>query len=165
MNELQDIQALCGTANVGGLSVVEYVETERVDSFNQALGSDGTVKSVVVLKSGDWFKMPVLFAEKSFSETQQDTDQGTTFDQRVEGDLPLHTPDIADQLDQMSRRRFLVRLSDRSGQRWVGGTLEQPFRFSASLTTGDSAASLKKHRISFITTAIRKAPGYLTVAG
>jgi hypothetical protein len=165
MNELQDIEALCGTANIGGLSVVEYVEVERVDSFEQRLGSDATQKQVVVLKTGDWLRMPILFSEKMLSESQSSTDQGEVFEQRVEGDLPMHTPAIADQLDQMARHRFLVRLTDRSGQKWIGGTMEQPFRCSSSLSTGDSAAALKKHRISFTTTAIRKAPGYLTVAG
>jgi hypothetical protein len=166
MNELSDITALCGDGSAaGGLVTIEYVELDRVyvAGFERVVDANFLEKKVVVLNTGEWLSMPVAVKGKLFNEDQKDTDQGITFPQRIEAELPFHTPAIAGQLDMMARHRFLVKITDRQGQKWIAGTPDEPFSFSSNLNSGDAANASKKHRISFSGQSLTKAPGYLAL--
>ena len=66
----------------------------------------------------------------------------------VSGNTPKLLVEVDEQFEQMPNYRYLLRLKDRNDKYWLLGTLETPFTFSVSSTSG-SNQQRNQYNISF----------------
>jgi len=135
---LESISNFCG-ANIPGVLYIEYLPTLWVDADVYAPRVlDHVVQGELPLREGQWLRMPVLpgGVESVWQQTQRDTPQGRSYDNQVQGTTPQLRHTVDAQFQQMPNYAYILRLTDRNGKLWLLGTLETPFYFSVSSTTG-----------------------------
>ena len=165
---LVNISSLCGDINLGGLLKIEYLPVKWVDvaTYDPIISPQRNwAHEINILGGKDWLSVPIKATKRSWIENQVTGRQGVHYSQSVSGLLPKNTPEIADELDRMSRHTFLLRVNDRNGQPWVLGTIEHPFRFSSSMSTGQKSAEFNNHSIRFSALTPFKAFGFVPAFG
>lgn len=107
-----------------GVERIEYVYLSDVDpdslhylvdpaTWNRPYG--------VQLLEGGWRRLPVLPVPR-WLETSQSSEQGTAYRQQVRCRTPRMKPAAARVFDQLSRKRLLLRITDRDGTKWGFGS-------------------------------------------
>jgi hypothetical protein len=126
----------CSQPNVVGLPTVEYISTVGIDTFKIFELSDGRLRGTISLKPYlKWLSMPLrpLDSDKQFwDENGSLTAQGNLFSAKVQGILPMMSPQIQSQLDDMERQTFIVRIQDLAGRKFVLGSVKFPLHFTSS---------------------------------
>lgn len=158
MSSLIGLENFCGKKARKGLIKIEYATLADIDT-----GRWSDIRSVanmhttdIHFHSGQWHWAYVLPIRKIWRENQKDTKQGTTYDQLIQGIIPDFNPAGSAELDKMAKHQFILRIKDGSGQYWILGSPEYPFRFQSSGTL-DSGERVD---INFYSTTIRKAAGF-----
>lgn len=135
---MTDFTALydCSEPNLVGLPIIEFVPVGGIDLFKTFELTDGRLRGTIALKPFfRWYKMPIrpLDADKQFwEESGSVTVQGNPTDEKIQGLLPMQSPQIQAQLDDMERQKFIVRIEDITGRKFVLGSPNFPLRFSSS---------------------------------
>lgn len=144
---LESLGSFCGNLNLVGIGTFEYVPTVAIDLPNYRYRTVGgeTRLTDVPLKSGfSWLSMPILPA----------TDNEQFYDEQPNGDgtmtaninliLPINTPSVRKTLNDMRvLEKFLVRLTDRNGEKFVLGSYPFPLFFSSGFQSNRAAHTLK----------------------
>lgn len=136
---LMSIANFCGP-NIPGLYSIEYVETTRVDADVYRRGvQDHQWVTGIPFTSGTWLKAPVYYRpDQLWTQTPRETPQGRSYVNTVQGDTPLLRVEADAVLEEMANHAFILRLRDRNDNYWLLGTLETPFYFTSSSSTGSS---------------------------
>lgn len=163
MPTLTSISELCAEGNLSGLFEIEYLPTAWVNqnTYEKILSSVNNWQYDIELTQGSWLTAGLVRQpqKKIWSETENTTLQGPTYEQSVSGITPKMKPAVTLQFEQMSYYRFLLRVTDANGQKWILGTLDQPFDFSAASVSG----SANQYRIGFESVTSRRAHGFVPV--
>ena len=101
----------------------------------------------------------VLPAGKLWQENMRRGPQGKSYDQRVAGTIRNMRPLVSGLLDSMEEYRYLLRLTDRKGRKWILGNAEYAFEFSASAGTGDHLTGLSSYAVEFTAQTRHRAVG------
>ncbi len=158
---MTDFTALydCSEPNLVGLPIIEFIPVQGVASFKTFELSDGRLRGAITLNAYfAWYKMPIraLDADKQFwEETSGLTNQGQTTDEKIQAILPMQSPAVQAQLDNMERQKFIVRIETHTGQKFVLGSVKFPLRFSSSWSSARGY-----HTVEFKAKQIQKAIGY-----
>lgn len=161
MYALQGIASYCGTLNPGGLTLVEYLPLPYVsqEGLSEFISHDseflGSLNSVF---NAGWLKAHILTTKREWNDQQRNDDQGPYYDRTVEGVIPGHNPGLARELQHMKQYRYLLRVTDRDGQRWLLNTMDHAARFETQYTTGETGPQARSHRIRFTTQVPFQAP-------
>lgn len=136
---LSSISEFCGT-NLPGLYSIEYVETTRVDADVYRQRLDGHVwSSGMPFTTGTWLQAPVFYRpDQLWNQTPREGQQGRSYTNIVQGTTPKLRVEVDAILEMMANHAFILRLIDRNQKYWLLGTLETPFYFQASNTTGSA---------------------------
>ena len=146
---LQSIATYCGS-NLPGLYTIEYAPTTWIDAdvYRQRLNAH-VWASLVSFATGDWLQLPVLDRrEQLCTQDQRDTAQGRSYVNQVTGVTPKLRVGVDEQFEQMDDYGYLLRLRDRNGNYWLLGTLETPFYFSVTSTSG-GGSNRNQYEITF----------------
>jgi len=160
---LKGIDSFCGKVNLGGLLIIEYIPTTFANpTFFEKIISGGYnwQNDIVLVDGADWLKAPVLPDPRLFRERQRETKQGRYYDQTVEAIVPRHTPELAGEMNVMKQYRYILRLTNRNGSKFLVGTLEHPCIFESDLDTGSKTPDLKHHKIRWTSKNPEKAYGF-----
>lgn len=136
---LQSISNFCGK-NLPGLYTIEYAPTDIINTelYTQRLDGHAWV-SGIPFASGSWLQAPVFFrADQLWQQNQRESPQGRSYTNLVSGLTPKLSLAVEEQLEQMANHAYLLRLLDRNGKYWLLGTLETPFYFTASSSSGNA---------------------------
>lgn len=137
---MQSITDYCGV-NIPGLYTIEYASVTTIDAdvYRQRLVGHAWV-SGIPFETGTWLSAPVfLRSDQLWTQTARESEQGRSYVNRVSGTTPRLRVEADEQLEEMANHPFILRLKDRNGNYWLLGTLETPFYFRASSTTGSNA--------------------------
>ncbi len=158
-----DIDACIAASSLAGVGVFEYAPIDEVDysSFVEAV-LESTYNQQAPYGIADWYPMPYAIGSGSWSEDQQDDEQGHTFRHTINLLLPADTPAVRGELNAMRNRRFLARIQ-KNGATYLVGSIEQPLKFSSRFESGSDGGDTRGHRISFSGVSLRKAPAYVPV--
>ena len=160
---LESIADFCGELNTPGVRMVEYLPTAWVDSANyeQIVNAYRNWQYDIPLLGGaTWLKAPIINSGKLWDERPRPNAQGTAYEQSVSGITPKMKPAVTDQFEQMDGYTFLLRITDRTNQVWILGTLDHPFTFAAPSTTGSGNAR-NQYSLNFSATTPRRAYGFV----
>lgn len=164
MEELQSILDYCGSPNLAGLLKIEYVPTAYVfkPSFERLLSSTHNQQQDLQFTQGGWLTAPVLPEKKNWTENQREDKQQPFYDQRCQGTTPKLRAAVTGEFEKMAHHRYLLRLTDRDGKKWLLGDLESPFVFSAAAKSG-TGAGLNSYKIQFLSKTRFRAVGFVPV--
>lgn len=160
MSQLKGISEYCGQLNLGGLVLIEYAPVHWIypPSLDPII-HNWNHQTDIQFYEGAWLKAPVLPSRRIWKEVQRSNEQGPYYEQSIEGIVPNLKPPIAEEFQQMAQMRFLLRLEDRNQQKWLLGSLDSPFEFSTSGSTGNTGER-NGHNIRFSSQTARKAYGF-----
>lgn len=161
---LSGLSNFCGIDNQGGLISIEYAPTAWIDPATfEPLILNWNWQRDVDFTEGGWLLAYLTSDKQIWNEDQQPgRGQGKYYRQRVDGVAPNLIPAVAGEFDEMANYRYLLRLTDRDGRKWLLGTLESPFDFSTGATTGTSG-QLKHHEVRWESETPHKAYGFVPV--
>jgi hypothetical protein len=139
---------------------VEYVYLKDVDpdslwgitapNWNRPYGA--------LLLDGDWQTMPSL-PTPSWTEESGETEQGVRYRHRIRlRNMETH-PSASAVLGALARRRLLLRITNRAGQRWVCGNAEQGWSLGYRRSSGGNGQS-KGYQIDLQTETSQSAAGW-----
>ena len=154
----------CGNSQLPGILLLEYASTANIDeaTYEELHDSDYNWIGSINFISQGWMKMPLLpSSSKSWNETGNSNRQGSFNDQLIHGIVPNMRPTVSGEFVKMSNHRFLLRLTDKSNQKWLIGTLDNPLQFTASGAAG-SSGDLKNYRVRFSAATPAKAYGLIS---
>ena len=157
----------CGLSNQSGLIKLEYLPTAWVNKndYLQLISNNWNwQKDVPILSGFSWLAVQAQARrdKQLWTEKQRRDLQGKYHLQTVTAEIPNLLPSVSKTMDQTAEYRFLLRLTDKQGQKWILGTLVNPFEFLADGTTGSTGA-LKHHAIRFEAITKHKAYGFVPV--
>lgn len=158
----------CGSVNQPGLIQLEYLPTAWVNknAYLPPLISSAWnwQRDIPIISGFSWLTVQVqgLKEKQIWNETQVRDLQGKYYRQSIVAEVPNLLPAVAKTMNETAEYRFLVRLTDKLGQPWLIGTLDDPLDFFADGTTG-AAGALKHHAIRFGGETKRKAYGFKPV--
>ncbi|MEO0626375.1 MAG: hypothetical protein AAFY91_05270 [Bacteroidota bacterium] len=81
---------------------------------------------------------------------------GTSYRQRVRGNTPQLRPEVTGEIAKTEQYPLIIRLTDRNNRRWIMGSPDEPFRFSAQAQTN----SVGRYELTFEAEVTRRAAGY-----
>ena len=153
------------SSNFGGLQSIEYASTSWIDpsSFSPIISSTYNFQQAFSFFPGfDWLKLPVLPKEDRWRETENNSEQGPSYRQEITGITPALRPVVHGEFAKMAQHDFLIRLTDRNGQVWLIGTLDEPLQFSSSGASGQHGGR-NRYQIRFSGRTSRPAFGFVPV--
>ncbi len=158
-----DIDACVAASALAGVGVLHYVPVDEVDasSFVEAVQASN-YNQQAGYGVADWYAMPYAIGSGSWTEDQQDDEQGNTFRHTINRLLPADTAATRGELSAMRHRRFLLRIQ-KNGAIYLAGSIEQPLRFQSRFESGSEGGDTRGHRISFSGISLRKIPAYVPV--
>lgn len=155
---------LCATASaLPGAGLLEYLPLDELDAAeweDVILASTWNQQKSVF--ASDWYTMPYVAGTGSWSEDQQDSEQGDYFRITLSARLAADSPTVRGELNRMKQHRYLLRLT-REGTVILIGTPEQPLRFSSRFDSGADGGDTRAHTVTFSGVSLRKSPGYVPV--
>lgn len=160
---LISISEFCSQPNPPGVATIEYLPTDWVDapSYEKIVNASRNWQYDIPLTVGaEWLSAPIFPSGKLWEEQQRVDAQGTSYEHRITGITPRMRPDVTDQFEQMAQYDYLLRLTDKAGQIWLIGTLEQPMQFSAAATSG-TGTTRNQYSLTFSGSTSRRAYGFL----
>jgi len=162
---LQGLSSFCGSINLGGLRILEYVPIHWINASSYEIirsSANNWQYAIPLLPGGSWLQMPLLFSRRNWSENGDVTEQGTRYEQLLNGVVPKLRPAASIEIEQMEQMFFLVRTTDRNGQPWLVGDLLAPLAFRAQADTADENG-LNNYQIRFEGATKRRSAGYVPV--
>lgn len=166
MPYLTSISNYCGDPNPGGLQKIEYALLKEVDmaSFEPIISTGYNWLQEITFLEGGWLTMPVLPSKRRWEEKGNFGKHGPYYDQVVQGVLPNMRAEVSGQLDKMAYRKFILRLTDMTGKKWLLGHPDTGFLFRVvSSTTGEGLPGLNHYAIEFYSETAQKMTGYVPV--
>lgn len=156
--QLTGIAQYCEKAS-GGLVRVEYLPVNWLteSSFESSILKDWNLQKAPGIATGDWLELYLIPDQRLWQEEYNPDEQGGYYEQTVTGFLPVHTAALAEELDTMRRYPFILRLTDRLGEKFILGSPNEALTFTSRATTGNSAANTRGHTITFTGKTIKKA--------
>ncbi len=151
----------CAAGAAAGAGTIEYAPLDEVDvsAWNDAILS-ATWNQQAPAGVATWYAMPYVQGTGSWTEDQQDGEQGPHFRVSVVAVLAADTPTVRGELDRMKGRPCLLRIT-RSGVPLLVGTPETPLRFNSRFDSGADGADTRAHRVTWSGNQLRKSPGYV----
>lgn len=142
---------------------MEYVPLDEVDTaaFEEALLASSYNQQADAGVS-TWYPLPYAAGSGSWSEDQQDTDQGAHFRLSINTFLPADSTVVRGEINAMRHRRFLLRLT-KNGTTTLIGSPERGLRFSSTFESGSEGGDNRGHRMQFSGVSLQKSPGYVPV--
>jgi len=153
----------CTAIALPGAGTIEYVPLDEVDvaAWNDAILTS-TYNQQASAGVSTWYAMPYVVGSGSWTEEQQDTEQGTFFRTNVSATLAADSNVVRGELNAMKRRPYLLRIT-RNGVILLIGTPENPLRFESRFESGADGGDTRAHRIAWNGATLRKSPGYVPV--
>jgi len=94
-------------------------------------------QSGLAFSEGNWLQLPIFDRrDHVWTQNQRNSVQGPNYEQVVAGITPQLRVEVEDQFAKMALLPFLLRLRDRNGNYWKLGSLESPFYFTSTATSG-----------------------------
>lgn len=149
-----------------GIRLVEYLPTKWVDkaAYLRCIGGVYNHQSTIPTITGkDWLKAPLLCEQQLWTENFKESKHGGYYDISVTGQLAGWTTAGAGELNKTVNYTFLLRLTCNDGQKWLLGSLESPFRFKSSATSGRKLGEFKGHNVIWYSKQAHKAVGYVPI--
>ncbi len=145
-----DLTKACNEVYHGGLVTVEYIPIEDVESVPDAVGTDSTITTAVVLKAGKaWYSVSVPNDTFDFDENRAEGIQGEMYEKEVSGFLAVDNAAVRSVISEMNARRFLLKCKDSNGLIRLLGSLEYPYRFTSKLTKNKDFRQGAGHSLLF----------------
>ena len=162
--DLIGLSKYCGNLNLPGLEKIEYAPVDWVDSFEELISDDHYLKQPITFTTGSWLTAPVFPIQMEWSENQQNTQQGTAYEQQVTATFPRMRPAVSGEFAMMTDRPFILKLTDPKGEEWIVGTKESGLLFQAPAKTGTAGSTnLNDYQIQFFGMTATRAYGYAPV--
>lgn len=158
-----DIDECTTGAALPGLGTFQYLPVDELDETeweDAILAATYNLQKAVF--ASNWYTMPYAPGSGSWTEDQQDSEQGLAFRVSIGARLPADSPTVRGELNRMRQHRYILKLT-RNGAVLIIGTPEQPLRFESRFESGAEAGDNRSHRITFTGTTTQKAPGYVPV--
>jgi len=122
--QLTSLSRLC-SSSLPGVLTVEYLPLPWVATYDPIRdASNRLVNDVVVVAQDpvvDWLSVPLLINTRTWEERSARQLQGNFYEQRISGVTPKLRHDVTGLFYRMEKIRYLLRLTDREGQKWVLG--------------------------------------------
>jgi len=152
----------CNAAEPSGLGSLQFAPLDEVNAsaFDVAINAAYNQQEALGLTA--WYDMPYAPGSGTWSEEQQDGEQGTSFRVAISALLPASTPAVRGQLDAMRNRRYLLRII-KAGQPYLIGTPDTPLRFESRFDSGAESSDTRGHRVEWKGSTLKKSPGYTPV--
>ena len=123
---LQGLEQYCGVPSFS--KTVEYIETTRVLSFEHLVTKDNRQIGNISI-DGDYHTMRFLPGKKLYKIAMKESSPGEYAQEKISGIITGYDVIVAGELKRMNNYRFINRYTDASGQKWILGTPDNPFRF------------------------------------
>lgn len=124
--------------SMAGILHLDVVDVRAVERVVYCRGV-----AVVVLKDGaEWLRVECAQKEASTRSTE-----GHAYEHTVEATWAARARNPVATLDEMREARWLVRKTDRNGDQWLYGTLEEPMRFDWDETDEGLASGLSCYEL------------------
>jgi hypothetical protein len=165
---LNGIGSYCGEMNLPGVKILEYLPVDWIadGEYEEFITTAGNFQKAITpsLGGAEWLKLP-FFPKNGdgWEERGRKIDQGDEYAQSISGLITKLRPEVSAELDRMAKHRFLCRLTDKNGKRWLVGRLWEPLTFTASADAGRSTGGLNSYSFSFEGVTTKRAFGYSPV--
>lgn len=160
--DLQPISDFCGQLNRPGLLRLEYISTAwiNLNTYERLISSSWNWQYDIPLTTGQWLDFPILPREDLWNEVQSNSKQGPVYEQTISAITPRLRAEVTGAFQKMANHDFLLRLTDKQGQKWLIGQLNAPFRFRCNGTTGSGGSGLNHYAIRFFCQTSQRATGF-----
>ena len=130
----------CGALNIVGVVSIEYLPVQALSSFQIFRKTDGTVGGTITLKAGQlWQKLTKRYMppeKRYWSETAtMNAAQGDLFDNRLADHISGNLAVTQMLLDTLQRQRFIARVEDENGVKYLLGSPKFPLQFKSTFDT------------------------------
>lgn len=157
---LQGLSSFC-EINRGGLQQLDYFPIHQIDldASKQIISASGVWQFALSFSSGDWLSLPYLPREDIWQENSNSSLQGVSYQERIAVNSPGLRADASREIQAMERMRFILRLTDKNGRKWLIGSLKHGLSFRAGQSTGGTNG-LNAYTFEFQGLQKHKAPSY-----
>ncbi len=142
MENLEGKTAKC--KNLPGYVSIEFASVDEVSSVDMAYSQDGNVAGLVEFVQGGCFgkiDAKEVYLSDNASNGVHDIEVSCKF---------RGTPDQVDgRLNELTFGRYLVRLKDRSGKRWLVGCKGTPLHFDYAHIGESEASGVHEYQLRF----------------
>lgn len=152
MFRLTGISQNCGGLQPGGLLTVEYLPLPYLSASAEHLvnSENSFVGALASIYTENWLSMQILLStDREWKDSVREDEQGRFFDRTVEGSFAGSEPPTKHEINQMKQYRYLLRVRDRAGRRWLLNDPETAFKFTYSFSTGNKGTDGRKHQIKW----------------
>jgi len=152
--------------NVGGVEALWYADVADVllapDPDEAAL-----VNSVQLVPGATWYQLVATRTTLGFTQTGKNDRHGDYWQPQLKGALAKGSAALAQGLEALDGRRFLVLYRDLNGLVWLVGSPDEPLKFADKYDAG-TATARNNYDFTFSGETTRRARPYLgswTVSG
>lgn len=139
----------CGQSVPGGLLTVEYLPLPYLQSSSADSSVSLDNNFVGTLTSSypeNWFSVKLLIDDREWRDNLRPDEQGSFFERSIEGAYAADEVPTRRLLERMKQFRYLVRVTDRSGNRWLLNRPETAFGFSYTYQTSPRGSAARKYQ-------------------
>lgn len=149
---LQGLSNFCGHMNPGGLLLVEYIPTawiQKSTKVNHLVDGAHKIIDAPNIGAKSWLKMYVLPEKREWDDNINTSEHGASFTRKLDFVTPVHSTQMAVEIQNMKQYRYILRVKDRVGNSHLLGTESEPFIFSAGFRNGANGANQQSYILSF----------------
>jgi len=144
---MNDIKKPIGN-NLGGVIRFNFIDVNDVESIPDSI--DDVVSEAVVLKEGaQWSCGYGTQFSIGYSEPTEDTNAGTIYKKSFDATCPQDSAENKNLFRLKRHKRFILDIYTSNGMRLLVGTIAEPLKFSAKLSTKTQMSELAGYVINF----------------
>lgn len=126
-----ELAEFCGGV-LPGVKTIEYVPIAWIDreSYTKLINSNNNWQHELPFVSGTWLKAPIIPIGDFVEENNKKSSAGPYWEVKISGRTLKMKPISTGTLSNMSRHRFVLRITSKEGTPWIIGSLNAPLSFS-----------------------------------
>jgi len=125
-----ELAAFCGRV-LPGIKSIEYAPIAWIDreAYNKLINSIHNWQYEIPFIQGGWLKTPIIPFGDLVKENSKPSAAGSYWEVQAAGRTLKMNPVSTGTLAEMSRHRFLLRITSKEGTPWIIGSLDAPLSF------------------------------------
>ena len=147
---LQTVQRICDQHNLGIGTTIEIIEACDIDAIPDPDSNTHTVSTDIALDAGKfWYQWRIGETDAEFTSTPIGKKSNQTFRNTLTFYLPLMRDELEYMLNRIINGEFVIRFSDRNGDRRILGTDAAPAMIPEGGINGVNSLEQNGYTISF----------------
>lgn len=155
------LNGVCGSVNIPGITKVEYVPVQWVETWPEFIDDNNTITIPIVLIPGkDWLLASFSAKSAVYNENQSSKKHSDSYKVSLDAIFATDNAGASELFDEMAKYQYILKITDRNGLVRVVGNPKTLLSFTSNLTTGKQPGDTKGYKYSFEGLLFHRSPFY-----